>query len=175
MAAAEEKNPFDLAQRDGPNRHQPARVWTPEEQAAKLDGYMEVDPEFWDQIRYGTHMRYFLKTGEFRTGGFVLKNPFDATPANETREMRYLKLQSTFDAKAPGYMQWMVAYEKVGRIFIKPDAGALMMMRNLEKAVEKINTNSRKLAEVAKQHEAKIAQIVDHAKKQDAAIAALRR
>lgn len=159
---AEAKNPFDLAARaaaDAPNRHQPARVWTPEEQAEKLDGYIEIDPEFWDTIRYGTHMRYYLKTGEYRSGGFVLKNPFDTTPANENREVRYIKLQNNFDAKAPGYMQWTVAYDKIGRIFIKPDAGVLMVMRSLERAVEKINKNTQKLAEVAKQHETKIAQL----------------
>ncbi len=143
-----DKNPFDLDGRDeGPDRPHQARVWTAEEQAEKLSGYLEVDPEFWDQIRYGTHVRYVTKADGFRPGGFVLKNPFDTKPRGAAAEKRFIKLQNGFNDKARGYQQWVAAYEDIVKMYIKPDAGVLMMMKSLEIAVRGLNDNIRKLAE----------------------------
>jgi hypothetical protein len=153
-----EKNPFELEGRDGgPDAKKPARVWTAAEQAEKLHGYIEVDPAYWDMIRYGTHVRYYTKAGEFRTGGFVAKNPYDVKPRGEPAEKRFMRLQNNFNDKARGYASWLLAYEDAGRIFMKPDAGVLMMMKNLESAVKGLNENIRKLAEHAKKLDGRIA------------------
>lgn len=153
-----DKNPFDLDGRDGgPDRNKPARVWTAEEQAEKLHGYLEIEPAYWDQIRYGTHLRYYTKAGEYRSGGFVLKNPFDVKPRGENVEKRFIKLQNGFFDKAKGYAQWVVAYEDTARVFIKPDAGVIMTIKTLETAVRGLNENIRKLAEHAKKLEARVA------------------
>ena len=153
--ALTDKNPFDLAGRDeGPDRARVARVGTAEEQAEKLCGYLEVPPEFWDQIRYGTHVRYFSKTEGFRPGGFVLKNPFDT---NGGVEKRYMKLQNGFNDKARGYQAWVVAYADTAQFYIKPDAAALVMMQSLELAVKGLNDNIRRLAEHSKRLESRVA------------------
>jgi hypothetical protein len=155
-----EKNPFDLKGRDGgPERTHAARNWTPEEQAEKLTGYLEIPPEFWDQIRYGTHVRYMTKANEFRSGGFVLKNPYDTKPQGAAAEKRFIKLQNGFNDKAKSYAQWIAAYEDVARIWIKPDAGVLVMMQTLENAVRGLNENIRKIAEHSKKLETRIGQL----------------
>jgi len=153
-----DKNPFDLEGREGgPDRPHAAKVWTVEEQAEKLTGYLEISPEFWDQIRYGTHVRYITKDGQFRPGGFVLKNPYDTKARGAAEEKRFIKLQNGFNDKARGYQQWVLAYEDAGKIYMKPDAAVLMMMQNLETAVRGLNENIRKLAEHSKKLEARIA------------------
>jgi len=161
MAHAD-KNPFNLEGRDGgPDRARVARVWTAEEQTEKLGGYLEVPPEFWDQIRYGTHVRYVTKAEGFRPGGFVLKNPFDTKPKGGADEKRFMKLQNGFSDKARDYQQWVVAYEDVAKFYIKPDAGVLVMVQMLETAVKGLNTNIRKLAEHSKMLEGRIAALED--------------
>jgi hypothetical protein len=151
------ENPFDLEDREGgPERPRIARDWTVEEQAEKLTGYLEVPPEYWDQIRYGTHMRYVTKDGKFRTGGFVLKNPFDTKPNGQTVVKRFLKLQNGFNSKARGYAQWVAAYEDLAKVYMKPDAGVMVMVSTLEMAVKGLNENIRKLAEHARKLEQKI-------------------
>jgi hypothetical protein len=157
MAHAD-KNPFDLEGRnEGPDRARGGRVWTAGEQAEKLSGYLEVPPEYWDQIRYGTHVRYYSKTEGFRPGGFVVRNPFDTKPKGAAAEKRFMKLQNGFNDKARGYQQWIVAYEDVAKFYIKPDAAVLVMMQSLEIAVKGLNENIRKLAEHSKKLESRIA------------------
>jgi hypothetical protein len=156
MAFAD-KNPFDLEGRnEGPDRTRAAHVWTAEEQAEKLDGYLEIPPEFWDQIRYGTHVRYYTKAEGFRPGGFVAKNPFDTRPKGAAADKRFMKLQNGFNDKARGYQQWVVAYEDVARFYVKPDAAVLVMMQSLEAAVRGLNENIRKLAEHSKKLESRV-------------------
>lgn len=156
MARAE-KNPFDLEGRDGgPERAHRARVWTEEEQAERLGGYLEIPPEFWSQIRYGTHVRYFTKTDGYRPGGFVVKNPLDSEAAAGGAEKRFMKLQNGFNDKARGYQQWVVSYADVEKMFMKPDASALVVMQSLEIAVKGLNDNIRKLADHSKKLEARV-------------------
>jgi hypothetical protein len=151
------KNPFELAGRaEGPDKAARAHAWTPEEQAEKLSGYLEVPPEYWDQVRYGTHVRYFSKTEGFRPGGFVVKNPFDTKPRGGDVEKRFIKLQNGFNDKARGYQQWVVAYEDTEKIYIKPDAAVLVMMQSLEGVVKGLNDNIRKVAEHSKRLEARL-------------------
>ena len=146
------KNPFELRPRnEGPAPAALAKVWTPAERAEKLQGYMEIAPEFWEHIRYGTHMRYITKNGEFRTGGFVLKNPFvSGNEAGGEARARSMRLQNGFSDKARGYAQWSVSYDDTAHIYIKPDAGVMMTMQSLEIAVRGLNENIRKTLEYVK-------------------------
>lgn len=152
-----DKNIFNLEGRaDGPATAHRARVWTADEQAEKLNGYIEIAPDLWDQIRYGTHMRYITKAGEFRSGGFVLKNPFDTKSRGAATEKRFIKLQNGFSDKTPGYQQWLAAYEDIAKVYVKPDATVLTMLRNLETAVHGLNENIKKVAEYSKKLEARL-------------------
>ena len=153
---------FDLNSRDGrdggpdPDRAQVSRVWTDDEQIEKLNGYLEIPPEFWDQIKYTTHMQYYTKTDGYRPGGFVLRNPFDVKQKGIVEEKRFIKLQNGFSDKARGYCQWIVAYEDIEKIYVKPDAQSLTLMRRLETmgTVKGLNKNIRKIAEHCKRFEA---------------------
>jgi hypothetical protein len=150
------------ATKGGPFDVPPRRVWTPTEQLERLSGYLSVEPAHWPLIRYGTHMRYYLKTGEYRSGGFVLKNPSILTPRGAGGPKRYFRLRNGFDAKAPGYAQWVAAYEDVARVYIKPDVGVLIALGSLEAAVEGLNKNIRKLATHAKELEARLTRLEAH-------------
>lgn len=152
-----EKNPFDLDEkRDGPDRVHKSKVWTLEEQEEKLKGYLEIPPEFWDLIKHNSHVRYFTKEDGFRPGGFVLQNPFDYTPKGGNNERRAMKFQNGFYPKAPGYAQWIAAYEDVTKFYMKSDASVSMMLQSLEIAIKGLNDNIRKLADHSKKNDARI-------------------
>jgi hypothetical protein len=157
--AAGKGNPFELTTKKdaGPVRAHIAKTWTLEEQTEKLQGYIEVPPDLWASIRNGTHIRYFSKVEGFRPGGFVLKNPFDTVTATSESQKRFIKLQNGFNEKAYGYAQWIVAYEDTASIYIKLDAGPLLVMQALELAVKGLNDNIRKIVEHSKRLESKIA------------------
>ena len=145
------------------------RVFSQREQEDKLTGYLEIDQETWPQIRYATHIRYYLKTGEFRTGGFVLKNPFEVVISNDSLQnpktppeklnkdkKKYIKLQNGFNEKLKGYYQWVVSYDDIEKIYIKPDAGVLTVIKTLEDIVNGLNNNIEQLAASVRHLEKKI-------------------
>ena len=148
-----------------------SRIYSQREQDEKLTGYLEVSPEIWPQIRYGTHIRYYLKTGEFRSGGFVSKNPFDVFISNDSiqhpnqpeklnkEKKTYIKIQNGFNDKLKGYYQWIVSYDDIEKIYIKPDAGVLTMVKTLELVVNGLNENIHKLALSSRMLEKRIAQL----------------
>ncbi len=158
---ADQKNPFELdnVNAEGPDKKFLSKVWTAEEQTEKLNGYIEVSPEYWEQIKYGTHIRYYSKSQGFRPGGFVSKNPYDVVPKNGVNKKRFMKLQNGFNPQARGYQTWILAYEDADKVFIKPDASVMVMMQSLEGVVHGLNENIRKLAEHAKKMEARIASL----------------
>lgn len=135
-------NPFTLVKKEGPKSQQLSKVLTKEEQKEKLVGYLEINKEYWPQIKYGTHVRYFLKNGEFRTGGFVMKNPLEIVNPETKKITTYLKLQNGFTDKASN---WIANYDDINKIYMKPDAGLLMMVSSLEAIVSGLNDNITKL------------------------------
>jgi len=149
----------------------PPRVFSQREQEDKLTGYLEVDRNVWPQIRYGTHIRYYLKTGEFRTGGFVAKNPFEVVVSDDNSiksnggKKTYIKIQNGFNEKLKGFYQWIAAYDDIDKIYIKPDAGVLTMVHTLEGIVNTLNENIQKLAAAAKMMERRISQLEENTKK----------
>lgn len=126
------------------------REWTEEEIAEKLDGYLEVPKSNWEQIQHGTHMRYMTKEKGFRTGGFVQKNPFDTIPTGSTEQKRFVKMQSGYGT---GSATWVVAYEDLDKVFIKPDASTMILLGMLTTAVAGLNENVTRLAERIKRLE----------------------
>lgn len=156
--AGADGNIFNLADKApaGQLRAQPVRTWTEEEIAEKLSGYIEVPPAHYDMVRAGSHIRYYTRADGFRPGGFVAKNPTDAAPQGANSEKRYIRLQSGYNERAPGYFSWVVAYEDLTKLFIKPDAASLTVMASLESAVGQLNKNIRKIADFAKSLDARL-------------------
>jgi hypothetical protein len=149
-------DPFSLEGRTGARMPNVARIWTKDEQAAKLEGYLEVTPPHWHRVRYSTHVRYFLKTGVFKAGGFVLNNPVELHPHGQTDSMRCMRLQSSFASSDAGYMQWTVSYDDMATLYIKMTADVSMVLEIMETVVSGLNENIRKLVEHAKKLEARI-------------------
>ena len=152
----EVNNPFLLTKKEGPKVQQLAKILTKEEQAEKLIGYLEIDKEFWPQIRYGTHIRYYTTNGDFRTGGFVVKNPLEIVNPTDKKIITYIKLQNGFNDKANNYANWIANYEDLSKIYIKPDAGILTTVKSLEGVVTGLNDNIKKLVKHAKSLEERI-------------------
>lgn len=142
-------NPYELKP-NGPKKTVKGRVWTPEEQREKLEDYILIPKKEWEKIKYGTHMRYYTKEGEFRTGGFVASNPFQFKPKGEAGEKVAFKLQNDYNTKAPGHVSWMATYESIDRVYVKMDAAALALRDRLDNilrdTVKSINDNMRAIA-----------------------------
>lgn len=146
-------NPFTLTKKEGPKTQQLAKILTKAEQKEKLVGYLEINKEFWPQIKYGTHIRYITKTGEFRTGGFIMKNPLEIVNPESKQIVTYFKLQNGFNAKA---VNWIANYEDISKIFMKPDAGVLTVLSSLDGIVTGLNDNITKLVKHAQSLEERI-------------------
>ncbi len=142
-----------------PDRPAAAATYTEGEQLEKLEGYLAVPPEFWPFVRYSTHIRYITKAGEFRSGGFVVKNPFDTKPQGGTTEKRFLKLQNGFNRSAHDYAEWLCAYEDVEFLYVKGDGATLSVKNDLETAVKGLNQNIQKLASYCKGLERRITEL----------------
>jgi hypothetical protein len=141
-----EQNVFDLKDRGGPERKRAGRVWTDEEKRERLTGYLEIPAQYWENVRYGAHVRYCTKKDGYKPGGFVVRNPFDTKARGEAAEKRFMKLQNGFNEKAAGYASWLVAYEDLDQVFVKADAPALVAIENVREAAVGLNENIRKLA-----------------------------
>ena len=125
-----------------------------EDNEEKLRGYLEVPAEYWANVKYGTHIRYFTKKDGYRPGGFVLKNPFDIQPDGVKK--RCIKLQNGFVNTAKTYQQWIVSYEDLSKIYIKPDAASLVIINSLEGAIGGLNDNIKKITNYVKSLEKRI-------------------
>lgn len=154
------KNPYELGEKKGPDRPALAVPLTEGEQRAKLEGYVRVPREHWPFVPYSTHVRYIetaAKGGEFRSGGFVLKNPFDTKPRGSTEEKRFFKLQNNFYKANKDHMEWIVAYEDIEYLYVKGTGVELTLQSDLKEVVSTLNQNMQRLATYCKQLEARIA------------------
>lgn len=159
--------PFDLARRagrPGVPAAAPRRVWADAEQAERLATYLEVPRDLWEALRPGEHVRYYTRAGEYRNGGFVFANPFQAAPGGGPTRT-FMKLRNGFNPKAPGYADWLVDYEETSQIFVKPSAAALIVQRQLHDTVEAINANLQRTAEFASALEARLAALEARARR----------
>ena len=146
----ERENPFALkARQEGPEPAYLSQTLTPEEQAKKLLGYMLVPPDFWADINYGKHVRYYRKTGEFRSG-FVASNPVDMPVEGTQTVRRVMKLKASMYSAGKAPMMWNVGYEDVDRFFVKMDIGDILTQAMITDVANKLNANIRTLAEAVR-------------------------
>lgn len=167
-------NPFDIDPKraqDSPKRNRYSTVWSQSEQDSKLVGYLEIPPELWPTIKCGSHIRYISKDNEFRTGGFIIKNPYNyhdetdplikpnieiSTITNVTGERIGMRLQNSFNNKSPNYATWVIAYEDIKKIYLKVDASIRTIVQSLDNTIENINTNLKKITEYIKKMDDRI-------------------
>lgn len=161
MSAAA-SNPFSLEKKKGgpgPRKQFKETTYTDDEQKEMLNGYVEIPEDLWPLVRYGSQMRYVTKEGKFRVGGYVARNPFDTKPNGGKEEKRFVSMQNGFDKRSKGHAGWLVAYEDIDKLYIKPEASAMAVQRALDKAVKAFNTNIGKLRNHAVGLEKRIKQL----------------
>ena len=71
-----------------------------------------------------------------------MKNPLEIVNPETKKITTYLKLQNGFTDKASN---WIANYDDINKIYMKPDAGLLMMVSSLEAIVSGLNDNITKL------------------------------
>ena len=159
-------NPYELSKRatkNAPRRDPKTVTFTKEEQIKKLEGYLCISKKNWAAIGYDTHVRYIetaKRGGEFRSGGFVIKNPFDTKTKTSTTPKRFIKLQSTpphFGKTAFGRREWIVAYEDIEYLYAKTDAATLSVRFDLQTAVTTLNGNIERIKVYAQRLEKRLA------------------
>lgn len=152
-----EKNPFDLKGRKiGPERIYQDKVYTEAEQIENLIGFIEIPPRYWVNIKYGSRVQYYSKSGGYHFGGFVLRNYQDIVDTLTGEEKRVMRLQSSFQERHRNYQSWVVEYHDIEKIYVKGDAPTLVMFDTLDKTIQSMNSNIKKLAEHSKKLEMRI-------------------
>ena len=170
-----ENNPFSIESKkihNSPKRNRYPNVWSSSEQEEKLSGYLEIQPEFWPTVKFGTHVRYITKNNDFNVGGFVLKNPFvykgDTTEIKPSIDIGIypeygdkigIKLQNTFSKSASNYSVWVVAYEDIMKLYVKVDASIRTIVQSLETTIESVNNNMKKITDYIKRMEDRLAKL----------------
>jgi len=161
---ANNKSPYELAGRkkgleSAPDRPARAGTLTEAEQKEKLTGYVPVPPDLWPFVKYSTHVRYVVKSGEFRQGGFVLNNPFDTKVQGTAIEKRFIKLQNGFNKSARDYKTWIAAYEDIEYLYVKGTGVELALQRDLQTAATTLSKNIQRLAKYYEELERRIAEL----------------
>jgi hypothetical protein len=152
-----EKNPFDLKGRKiGPERIYQDKVYTDAEQTENLVGFMEIPPQYWVNIKYGSRVQYYSKSGGYHFGGFVLRNYQDIVDSLTGEEKRVMRLQSSFQERHRNYQSWTLEYRDIQRMYVKADATTLVLSDMLDKTIQNVNSNIKKIAEHSKKLESRI-------------------
>lgn len=165
-----EINPFSITPKragDSPKRNRYLSTWTQSEQNNKLLGYLEISPDLWPNIKCGSHIRYITKDNEFRTGGFVLKNPFIYSGTDTFKPSIEIniniesgrigfRLQNYFNKQSPDYTTWTVSYADTMKVYLKVDASIRTVVQSLEDTIENININMKKITEYIKKMDERI-------------------
>lgn len=145
-------NQFNLSSRaaagavDGPAAAYTKVVLSPEEQKAKLSGYTELPQHLWKFLKRDTHVRYYHKTDGYRPGGFISGQPFTRAADGPDSTKYFIKIRNGFFPKGKGYVEFVVAYEDVSKLFMKPDAGAAFTIYALECAAAGFNEQNKKMS-----------------------------
>lgn len=165
-------NPFEITKKkysNSPKRKYYPTSWTPKEQNEKLIGYLEIPSHLWSTIKCGSHIRYVTRDNEFRTGGFVMKNPVSIKdengmkPSIETENMG-MRLQNFFNRKSPDYTTWLISYNDTLKIYLKVDASIQIIVQSLENTIENININMKKITDHIKNMDDKIRRLENNKK-----------
>lgn len=135
----------------------PAKVYSPEDQAKLLAGYMEVPRMHWPFIEFGTGIRYYLRNEEtnaeeFKYGGYVSLNTIPSSGADGNDQHTIWVCSSPSGNAA----RWRLSLDRITRIFIRPNASSLVLIDSIKTLTTNIDGNIKKLAEYAKRLEERV-------------------
>lgn len=156
-AAAEPQNPFSLEGKGKGADKKPvlARLWTEEEQAKQLEGFMEIPRAHWEMLAYGDFIHYYDVEGAYKYGGYITNNPSIQSVGGVDKKVVWLTLSIT--ARGAANTRWCVQYDAIDRIYAKPSATELVMMDSLRELATGLNANIKKLADYTLELERRVA------------------
>jgi hypothetical protein len=137
-ATAAPANPFAL---DGQNVKGDPKQYTEEEAKTALQNYVEIGPNLWKTMKKMQHIRYRLKDGTLKPGGFVEAPALEK--AKDGKTVTYLWLKSGF---GPQGFKWTVPYDTISNIYVKLSTGEQKIYEDMDKIVASMNTQLAKLA-----------------------------
>ena len=117
------------------------KVYTEEQKAEMLSDYLDLPLDMISSIRYGNYIRYQTKTNGFNPGGLIMKNP-----VVESSGKKAIKLHAGIP-KTANYRVWTVPYEEFVKIYIKPNAVDMLVLRNFENTISVNTRNLEKITE----------------------------
>lgn len=148
-------NPFDLSDRKaGPRLAKKTRVYSDDEVERMLEGYVEIPREFWGDLAYNRHVRYFETPeagGGFKSG-YVGRGRVDAKDPETGELTPGLQLKSMMFRTAHNYIQWRVPHANVHSLFARMDAMARLSRHNLEVTISRLNKRIRRLQQGHRAH-----------------------
>lgn len=128
---------------------------TPEEIKAALDTYMEIAAEFVTFLGPGEHIRYETTEGEFRMGGYVMKNPVHGV-TEDTKGKVWIRLNNGFARNGKGYAEWLVEHKNLAKVYVRMSVVEMAHERSLEEVTKRLNDNVKKMSEFTMGLEARI-------------------
>lgn len=118
------------------------RTYTTEEKLEKIKGYTKYDnPDDWNDIPVGSHIRLIKRNGKFLVGGFV-KSKYKAKDAGFRFTIENRKYNRNPKA---GYHTFSIALNDIKRIFVKEDLGL-----GYKKLVEQSAAQNKKFEVIAR-------------------------
>lgn len=119
----------------------PAKDYTSEEIAQRLDGYIAVPRSLWGKIPKCSHIRYTKKDGAFKPGGFV----HTYTIKDDGRKI--LQLKNSFDNKKANFAEWPLDLSTVKMLYKKIYPAAHVEVMMIKQMLQTHNEEIQKLKE----------------------------
>jgi hypothetical protein len=154
----DKRNPFNLDNKKitgGKKTVTLSKVYTEEEQAKMLEYFLEVPLEMLCEVRKGAFVRYRLKSGEFRLGGYVSANPIASYDKITNLPQSYIKLEIGAP-KTPAYKTWMVKHQDISNLYVQQSLPTILANKMIKDSVNKLNSNIKKLNDRLERLERKI-------------------
>jgi hypothetical protein len=104
-------------------------------------------------------VRYTAKTGEFRSGGFILSNPVDVKAGSAEATKRYFRLQNGFNRTSRDHLIWTVAYENIEYLYAKASGIELALQLDLKTVATTLDAKIRRLADYTRKLEQRIGEL----------------
>jgi hypothetical protein len=140
-------NPFDLGSKKivGGKKPEPlTKVYTAEDQERLLENFIEVPIHDLNMVKGGAFIRYRLKSGEFRLGGYVSANPIAIHDKQTDMPADFIKLYIG-NSKSKNYKTWFVKHNDIAHIYIQQSLPAILANRMIKESINKLNNNIKKL------------------------------
>lgn len=141
MEAPAPEGTYDPRGRGGA-RAELGREWTEEEISARLEYFLEIPRERWASLQCGRYVRYRLRSGEFRAGGFVANPSVEREDPEDLRVKRSLQLKPNFSAAR----SWWVPHEDIAALYVKMDTATAAVHADVQEGFAVAAANFERLA-----------------------------